>query len=99
MRECVQRGLEMDEDTNAVIRTGRSPLVFCFDRFSCLELARGGTSSSAAGGRGGSGGSAGGGGKGGGGDMAGATPVIIVPTVPTSLVTLYNAKDFLQDGK
>ncbi|CAM9697570.1 unnamed protein product [Ectocarpus sp. 13 AM-2016] len=53
---------------------------------------RGGTNS-AAGGRGGSGG-----GAGGGGDLAGATPVIIVPTVPTSLVTLYNATDFLQDG-
>ncbi|CAN0079702.1 unnamed protein product, partial [Ectocarpus fasciculatus] len=53
---------------------------------------RGGTNS-AAGGRGGSGG-----GAGGAGDLAGATPVIIVPTVLSSLVTLYNATDFLQDG-
>ncbi|CAN0076675.1 unnamed protein product, partial [Laminaria digitata] len=34
-----------------------------------------------------------------GGDLAGATPVIILPNVQSSLLTLYNARDFLQDGR
>lgn len=53
---------------------------------------RGGTSG-AAGGRGGEEGG------GAGGDIAGVTPVIIVPNVRDSLVTLYNAKEFLEDGR
>eukprot|EP00752_Nemacystus_decipiens_P001548 g1516.t1 len=57
---------------------------------------RGAASGATAGARGGSGGAAGGGG--GGGAEPGATPIIIVPTVPTSLITLYNATDFLRDG-
>lgn len=54
---------------------------------------RGGVSGSAA--------QRGGAGPGGakGSDLAGVTPVIIVPNVLSSLITLYNAKEFLQDGR
>ena len=63
----------------------------------CVLCRGGSTSASASGSSTGRGGGGAAGSKG--GDLAGATPVIIVPNVQSSLITLYNARDFVQDGR